>query len=372
MASVPIAKRPSSPACPPNSDSAATPLVITKHYAIAALGLLLAAAAPLSAVPTNPPAAPELEQVRQLIRTHLTGSTDAELDRYALDGLLHGLRGKVKLLDPHRNLVAAPHLDRHSVLEAGVAYLRVRTVALGLADEVATLYQALAATNQLKGLILDLRFAEGDDYLAATTVANLFVAEERDLLDWGRGLMKSTAKTNALAGPVAVLINNETAGAPEALAAVLRETGVGLLLGNATRGAAMTTKEFPLATGQRLRIASTPVKLPGDLTIPLSGVAPDIQVAVSVAEERSYLNDPYTILTAATNSPSSLTSTNRVTRRPRTNEADLVRARREGLNLADEPPSLRESEPEPILIRDPALARAVDLLKGLAVVRRPR
>lgn len=347
--------------------------MITKHYAIAALGLLLVTPTLLPAVPTSATNAPELEQVRQLIRANLTGITDAELDRYAFDGLLHGLRGKVKLVDPQSNLVGAPNIARHTVLDAGVAYLRVRTVALGLADEVASLYQALAATNQLKGLVIDLRFAEGDDYLAATTVANLFVAEERELLDWGRGMMKSTAKTNALDGPVAVLVNNETAGAPEALAALLRETGVGLLLGNATRGAAMTTKEFPLANGQRLRIASTPVKLAGDLIIPLSGVTPDIQVAVTVADERAYLSDPFTAITsAATNSTNSVTATNRVARRTRTNEADLVRARREGINLADEPAFPREPEPEPILIRDPALARAVDLLKGLAVVRRPR
>jgi len=346
---------------------------MTKFSIVAALGWLLVTPTLLLAVPTSATNAPELEQVRQLIRANLTGITDAELDRYAFDGLLHGLRGKVKLLEAQNNAASAPNLSRHTVLDAGIGYLRVRTVALGLADEVATLCQAMDATNQLKGIVLDLRFAEGDDYLAATTVANLFVPDERDLLDWGRGMMKSTAKTNALNWPVAVLVNNETAGSPEALAALLRETGVGLLLGNATRGAAMTTKEFPLANGQRLRIASTPVKLAGDLTIPLSGVTPDIQVAVTVADERAYLSDPFTAITSATtNSTSSVTGTNRVVRRTRTNEADLVRARREGINLADEPALPRESEPEPALIRDPALARAVDLLKGLAVVRRNR
>ena len=346
---------------------------MTKYYAFVALGLLLTGASRLSAVPTSATNAPELEQVRQLIRANLNGITDAELDRYAFDGLLHGLRGKVKLLEAQSNSAPALNISRHSVLDAGIGYLRVRTVALGLADEVATLCQAMDATNQLKGIVLDLRFAEGDDYLAATTVANLFVPDERDLLDWGRGMMKSTAKTNALNWPVAVLVNNETAGSPEALAALLRETGVGLLLGNATRGAAMTTKEFPLANGQRLRIAATPVKLAGEITIPLSGVSPDIQVTVTVADERTYLNDPYTAITsAATNSTSSVTGTNRVVRRTRTNEADLVRARREGINLAEEPILPREPEPEPALIRDPTLARAVDLLKGLAVVRRTR
>jgi hypothetical protein len=51
----------------------------------------------------------------------------------------------------------------------------------------------------------------------------------------------------------------------------------------------------------------------------------------------------------------------------------LVRERREGTNLnTDDFTAVRDREPEKPLIRDPVLARAVDLLKGLAVVRRAR
>jgi hypothetical protein len=38
--------------------------------------------------------------------------------------------------------------------------------------------------------------------------------------------------------------------------------------------------------------------------------------------------------------------------------------------LDEDLPFVRNAEPEKPIIRDPALARAVDLLKGLAVVRR--
>jgi hypothetical protein len=51
----------------------------------------------------------------------------------------------------------------------------------------------------------------------------------------------------------------------------------------------------------------------------------------------------------------------------------LVRERREGTNLNVENfTAARDREPEKPAIRDPVLARAVDLLKGLAVVRRVR
>jgi len=333
--------------------------------------LLLAGQLPLTAATTNPA---DFTQVRELIRANLPEVTEAELNQNALAGLLQAFRGKVRLLDAASSGSAPQtNLAKSMVLDSGVAYLRVENVAAGLATEVTAQYHAMSATNRLKGVVLDLRFAGGDDYAAAAAVADLFVTAEQPLLDWGHGLVKSTSKTNALAGPVAVLINDETTGAPEALAALLRATGTGLLLGNPTRGAAMTAKDFALPNGQLLRIAAAPVKLGDETALPTSGVKPDIQVAVKLADERMFLEDPYALPgKSMTGTNSATAGTNRVTHRVRTTEADLVRARREGLNFDAEQPMQRESETEKPVLRDPALARAVDLLKGLAVVRRAR
>ena len=64
--------------------------------------------------------------------------------------------------------------------------------------------------------------------------------------------------------------------------------------------------------------------------------------------------------------------TNRVPRRSRFNEAELVRERRDGLSRDSELTAEEDNGPERTLVRDPALARALDLLKGLAVVRHSR
>jgi hypothetical protein len=63
--------------------------------------------------------------------------------------------------------------------------------------------------------------------------------------------------------------------------------------------------------------------------------------------------------------------TNRTARRARFNEAELVRERREGVSEADLT-ALRVREPEKPMVQDPALARALDLLRGLALVRQSR
>src|SRR6185503_15236598 len=96
----------------------------------------------------------------------------------------------------------------------------------------------MASTNSLTGLVLDLRYAGGFDYSAAAATADLFVNAARPLLNWGNGVVSSQEKTNAIQVPVAVLVNGRTAGAAEALAAALRETGSGLILGGKTAGQA--------------------------------------------------------------------------------------------------------------------------------------
>jgi hypothetical protein len=81
-----------------------------------------------------------------------------------------------------------------------------------------------------------------------------------------------------------------------------------------------------------------------------------------------FLENPFGTLTQSeTNSTSS--TNNFLSFVDHTTEADLVRAKikdgEEDENLKPE----RSTEPQKPFIRDPVLARAVDLIKGLAIVR---
>ena len=52
------------------------------------------------------------------------------------------------------------------------------------------------------------------------------------------------------------------------------------------------------------------------------------------------------------------------------NEAELIRRHRENLALEDEPAAGQgNGEPQAPVLQDPVLARALDLLKGLAVIQ---
>ncbi|MBI5775441.1 MAG: hypothetical protein HZA89_17110 [Verrucomicrobia bacterium] len=220
---------------------------------------------------------------------------------------------------------AAGGLGKPEVFESHFARLRVESVGAGLAESIREKIKPLAAEKPLKGVVLDLRFARGDDSTEAAMVAELF--------------LPASKSKDAFTMPVAVLMNRETSGAAEQIAALLREKHVALLLGSRPAG---------------------------------GGLQPDIAEEVSLADERIYFTNAYAEIPAAKSTNTAATvSTNKPV--PRLNEAELVRRQREG-QARDEDVPLAGPKVEPArpVVRDPVLARALDLLKGLAVAKQAR
>jgi hypothetical protein len=327
---------------------------------------------------TNP--APDFKEVYDLLRTNLTGATDDNLNRAAIEGLLSRFPGKVSLVGGAAGS-AIPQggmaLSKSAVLENDVVYLRVGRVTGNLANELTAAYRALTTSNKVAGTVMDLRFVVGDDAASAQAAANLFASKK------------------IAAGPLVVLVNAETRGAAEMLAAALRHAGAGLIIGNPTAGEAATFKEFPLRNGERLRIAMTPAKSGNGPAVPSGGLQPDIAVTVSADDERAFWENPYASLAQTNNRPGAATN-NLLPFVDHTSEADLVLQKRHegktigtfeshtrdmdlpgpgiirrsgGDNAGDENSTpARAAEPQKPVLRDPVLARAVDLIKGLAVV----
>lgn len=203
-------------------------------------------------------------------------------------------------------------LTKSALIESNVVYLRVGSVVNGLAAEVSTANATLTATDQVIGTILDLRFAGG----SATDEA---------------GMMADYYSSRKL--PLAVLINAQTSGAAASLARALRKEHAALVFGS-----------------------------------PTAGLTPDIVVTADLNDQKKFMANPYALL--ATNDPALLSATNDLL--PfvdHLSEADLVREKvKDGDDDEDAEPAARPAPSKPV-IRDPVLARAVDLLKGLAVVR---
>jgi C-terminal processing protease CtpA/Prc len=227
-------------------------------------------------------------------------------------------------------------------------------------------------TNRIKGIVLDLRYAEGENYNAAAQIADQFAKPGEPLLTIGTNQISASEKTK-IDLPIAALANKQTRGAAEALAALVRETGAGLIIGSGTAGEARVFETFTLSTGQRLKIGTIPIEV-GTNKLPSKGLMPDLAVAINPSSERIFYQDPFRSISPLTGQV--LASTNEVaaagTNRTRRfmNEAELVRRHRTGASL-DEPGGPLEGPDQPV-INDPVLARALDFLKGISALQQHR
>ena len=344
-----------------------------------AVGVIFQPALVKADIDTN--TVPDFKEIYDLIRTHLAGESETELNRAAVMGLLNQLHTKVSLGESKSNAPASTAtnmLVKSALYDGPVAYLRISRVRAGLLAQMTNSWNEFSGTNSLKGVVLDLRYAQGQDYSEATAVAQLFISQEKPLLDWGSGLMQSQIRTNAITLPLAVLINNRTSGAAEALAAILHQQAQAILIGSSSAGEAAVSQEFALKDGQSLRIATSEIKLGNGEMLSAQGVKPDIQVTLSPEDEQSYFADPFKEITMANPLGSFLGDTNTSTNKTRPkplNEAELMRQRKlqPGIDLEDSrlspPPSNPDTDIEKPVVRDPVLGRALDLIKGISYLR---
>jgi hypothetical protein len=210
-------------------------------------------------------------------------------------------------------------LIKSSVFENDVAYLRVANVDKNLIGEIETARNTLMSSNKLAGFVIDLRFAGGEMTESAAGTADLLAHEKL---------------------PVAILVNDQTRGAALELAKKLHATHSALVFG---------------AAGPQIQ--------------------PDITVSVDAADEKIFFENPYSVVT--TNAVARARDTNDfLPFIDHTSEADLVRARikdgEDGPIAAPERMPEREADPAKPFLRDPVLARGMDFIKGLAVLRLSR
>jgi hypothetical protein len=318
---------------------------------------------------------PKFDDLYQVLSAHLEGVTPGELNRAAVRGLLDQLGPRVSLVEPSAAGAPSnsPPLARSCVFDSNFAYFRPAAVAEALPAAFRAAYREMLQTNKpkIKGLVLDLRFAGGFDYPAAAKVADCFLNSDRPLLNWQSGSARATTKTDAISVPVAILVNSQTAGAAEVLAAVLRDTDVGLILGAQTAGQASIFKEFTLQNGLRLRVAVGQLSLGSGRAL-AGPVLPDIAISSSLDDQRAYLLDPYKVLHPPQPAKTDIAA-NPLPDQPRMNETELIREHKEGDDADDAfAPVKLDATPSSPVVADPALARALDLLKGLAVVEPTR
>ncbi|MDZ4814795.1 MAG: S41 family peptidase [Verrucomicrobiota bacterium] len=315
----------------------------------------------------------EFNEVLQILKSKFSDSTtvtETQISSAALEGILKQLSPSVQILDSTQLSAKSVTLKlplRTEILPGDIGYMTIPELN---DDTIGKLDKTLAAfPENIKGLIIDLRFASGSNYSHTADFAARFLANGQTLFKI-RGLKNediqvfNTAKsvTPNLDVPLVLVVNSETSGSAEALAAALKEKSRAIIVGNETSGRGASFIDTPLSTGRMLRLTNARLVYPSGFEIFPKGLAPDITVSMDLAEQINLLQK------AAETGTTDLV-VDKDTRR-RLNEAALVRNENPEIENWIERNNREKTGQAPAAkpVKDQSLQRAVDVLKGIQVL----
>ena len=244
--------------------------------------------------------------------------------------------------------------------EESIAYIRITTfneqTAPGLEAELKKRRDELG--DDLQGILLDLRNNPGGLLDQAIAVSDAFLEQGEIVSTRGRGT-DDVQRYNARGGdvakglPVVVLINGGSASASEIVAGALQDHRRAIIMGTTSFGKGSVQTIIPVSGNGAMRLTTARYYTPSGRSIQGRGIEPDIEVEQARIE--------------------------RIDARRRTKESDLrgaldVRGS-EDETAPDSPPGASAPEAPPAgagarpgQSADYQLARALDLLRGLALV----
>ncbi|MDZ7639128.1 MAG: S41 family peptidase [Bryobacterales bacterium] len=142
-----------------------------------------------------------------------------------------------------------------------------------------------AATDGTRGIVFDIRGNPGGIGAMANGIAGYLVKDQANI-----GVMKMRGaelkflafpQDGAFSGPVAVVVDGNSASTSEILAAGLQEMGRAIVVGERTMGAALPSFIVDLPGGALLQFAAADFVTPKGFRIEGQGVTPDIPVSLT-------------------------------------------------------------------------------------------
>ena len=215
----------------------------------------------------------------------------------ALDVGVRGADAKSRTVAVARVRRAETSLADVEDLPAGMGYLRAAGVFIGAGAEIAAALDKWQAAGKF-GVILDLRGADGTAEGEIPAVAAKFAPAGEILYSMNDRQGNEIASVKSAESPKAslplmVLVDEETSGAAELLAAVLGGGVKGaMVIGRETSGDPMIREPKKLSTGRYALLATRQLKTADGATYSgANGVSPDVVITDSALDETVYEPD---------------------------------------------------------------------------------
>lgn len=288
--------------------------------------------------------------------------SELELKRATAAGVLRRIAPGAAILDEPPNAAAEPSPFRSEILDRRIGYVRLGSCTPGNLAELDAALQQFTG-KPLAALVLDLRATPASsDFAQAAAVCGRFCPKGKVLFTLRKPNIKQeqifTSKEDPRwRGVLVTLVDEDTAGVAEVIAAVVRSHVRAMVIGEQTRGEAVEFATFTLPSGVQLRMAVGEIALPEKVNVFPGGVKPDLAIDVAPETTRAVLDH------GLAKGMSELVFE---TERPRMNEAALVAGQNPELD-ALQAAQLNRGEKAKAPLRDAVLQRAVDFITALTI-----
>jgi carboxyl-terminal processing protease len=168
----------------------------------------------------------------------------------------------------------------HTALFGTTGYLALSRFGSGAGAELKAALGDLSAKGA-RAFVLDLRGNGGGYGDQATEVASDFIASGPIFTVRERGGTSSVSRATGGAtfhGPLAVLVDGDTASAAEIVAGAIQDDAVGTLVGTRTFGKGLVQSVFPLPDGSAIKMTTARYTTPKGRDIDRVGIEPDVLV----------------------------------------------------------------------------------------------
>ncbi len=309
----------------------------------------------------------DLEQAIPLIRGHYLNPAalnETALRRATLAGVLELLDGRVQLLPAGTGPAATPAPFYREIIDGHIGYLRPGDLSRPQLQELDTTLRGFGG-KKIDAVILDLRGSvETNDFAMGAEFAKRFVPKGGPLFSLrgpgGKTVREFVSDQAPLYnGLMVLLVDADTSGATEVLAAILRHAKHAILIGQSTAGSAVDYSDLPLPSGRILRVAVAEAILPDEHARYPGGVPPDLPVALPVSTKQQIFQQSLT---------KGMAPFVFETDRPHLNEAALVAGTNPEIEAAQAAQQRRaQNVPKPLELHDTVLQRGVDLVTSIEV-----
>ena len=288
--------------------------------------------------------------------------SEAELSRATIQGMIERLAPGASLRPAVGEGQSESSPFKSEIITGNAGYLRVGSLN---AENIAALDAALQdiAAKKIGAVILDLRATPaGSEFAQAAEVCKRFCPKGKVLFTVKKPTVREEQVLTSKEDPkftklLVVLVDSDTAGAAEIIAAVLRTHAKAMIIGQRTRGEAVEFSDIPLPSGKVLRVAVAEAALPDATPVFPGGVKPDLFVEVSQETTKNVLQQSL---------ESGVGPLVEETEREKMNEAALVGKRNPELD-AMQAAQARKGEKQKAPLRDVVLQRALDFITTIGL-----